>query len=47
MEKIYIGKKERANLVIPIEKIKRLAIGWSKVKPPLGLLSYNAKSTQY
>ena len=31
--KIYIGKKEKANLVIPIEKkIKRHAIGWSKEK---------------
>ena len=47
---IYIlGKKEKANLVIPIKKkITRHAIVWSKVKKtPLGLLSYNAKSAQY
>ena len=33
--KIYIyilEKKEKADLVIPIEKIKRHAIGWSKEK---------------
>ena len=41
-------KKEKANLVIPIEKIKRDPIGWSKErKTSLGLLSYNAKSPQY
>ena len=48
-KKIYIGKKkEKANLIIPIEKkIKRHTIGWSKEKTLLGLLSYNAKSVQY
>ena len=31
--KYVLGKKEKANLVIPIEKkIKRHAIGWSKEK---------------
>ena len=46
--KIYIGKKkEMANLFLPIEKIKRYAIGWSKERTPLRLLIYNAKSAQY
>ena len=41
-------KKEKANLVIPIEKNQKTR-NWlvKRKKPPLGLLSYNAKSAQY
>ena len=48
LEKMYIlEKKEKANLVILIEKIKRHAIGWLKEKKTsLGLLSYKPKSAQ-
>ena len=31
-KKYILEKKEKVNLVIPIEKIKRHAIGWSKEK---------------
>ena len=31
-KQIYLEKKEKTNLVKPIEKIKRHAIGWSKEK---------------
>ena len=46
---INIGKKkEKANLVIPIEKkSKDTQLVGQKKKPPLGLLSYDAKSAQY
>ena len=43
-KKIYIGKKkkEKANLVIPIEKkSKGMQLVAQKKKPPSGLLSYN------
>ena len=48
-EKIYIleKKKEKANLVIPIEKNQHTQLVGQKKKTPLGLLSYNAKSAQY
>ena len=41
-------KKEKANLVIPIEKNQKTR-NWlvKKLKTPLGLLSYNAKSAKY
>ena len=45
---IYIGKKKKkANLVIPIEKNQDTQLVGQKKEPPLWLLSYNAKSTQY
>ena len=45
---IYIGKKEKANLVIPIEKNQKTHNWMAKrKKKPLRLLSYNAKSAQY
>ena len=47
--KMYIGKKkEKANLVIPIEKNQK-TYNWlvKRKKTPLGLLSYYAKSVQY
>ena len=44
---IYWKKREKANFVMPIEKIKRHAIGWPEEKPPLELLIYNEKSAQY
>ena len=45
---IYWRKKEKANLVIPIEKNQK-ACNWlvKRKKTPFGLLSYNAKSAQY
>ena len=52
---IYVGKKyilekkEKANLVILIEKNQKTR-NWlvkRRKKTPLGLLSYNAKSAQY
>ena len=48
-EKIYIlGKKEKANFVIPIEKkSKDTQLVGQKKKTPFGLLTYNAKSAQY
>ena len=48
-EKNYIlEEKEKANLVIPIEKkSKDMQLVGQKKKLPLGLLSYNAKSAQY
>ena len=46
-EKIYIEKKEKVNLVIPIEKNQKICqLVDQKKKPLLGLLSYNAKSAQ-
>ena len=45
---IYWKKKEKANLVILIEKIERhTRLVGQKKKTPLGLLSYNAKRAQY
>ena len=47
-EKYILGKKEKANLVIRIEKkSKDSQLVGQKKKPLLGLLSYNAKSAQY
>ena len=46
--KYILEKKEKANLVRQMEKkIKRHAIGCSKEKTPLGLLSYDTKTAQY
>ena len=53
--KIYKGKniywkkkKEKANLVLPIEKkSKDTQLLGQKKKPPFELLSYSAKSAQY
>ena len=43
-----LEKKEKANLVIPIEKkSKETHMVGQKKKTPFGLLSYNAKSAQY
>ena len=47
-KKNILEKKKRPTLLYQLKKIKRHTIGWSKEKKtPLGLLSYNAKSTQY
>ena len=45
---IFEKRKEKADLVIPIEKNQKTR-NWlvKRKKPPLGLLSYNAKSAQY
>ena len=47
-KKYILGKKEKINLVIPIEKNKKTR-NWlvKRKKTPLGLLSYNAKSAQF
>ena len=45
---ILENKKEKANLVIPIEKNQDTQlVGQKKKKTPFGLPSYNAKSAQY